>query len=127
MAGLNSIEGLNQLIPVDPSPMGGGLGPAGGVASDALARREMDLNGLEAPDAGVSGKGFLKMLSESVMDVNQDQASADYAIQELLAGRTKNIHETMLAVERADASLKMMMQVRNKLLEAYREVMRMQV
>jgi flagellar hook-basal body complex protein FliE len=44
-----------------------------------------------------------------------------------VAGKAKNIHETMLAVERADMSLKLLMQVRNKLLDAYREVMRMQV
>ena len=55
------------------------------------------------------------------------QAQADQAIRELVAGRNKNIHETMLAIERADSSLKLMMQVRNKVLDAYREVMRMQV
>jgi flagellar hook-basal body complex protein FliE len=59
--------------------------------------------------------------------VNQDQVQADRAIKELVAGRGKNIHETMLAVERADTSLKLMMQVRNKVLDAYREIMRMQV
>ena len=49
------------------------------------------------------------------------------AINELVAGKTKNIHSTMLALEKADMSLKLMMQVRNKVLEAYREVMKMQV
>jgi flagellar hook-basal body complex protein FliE len=44
-----------------------------------------------------------------------------------VAGRNKNIHETMLVLERADSSLKMAMQVRNKILDAYREIMRMQV
>jgi flagellar hook-basal body complex protein FliE len=59
--------------------------------------------------------------------VNQDQVQANQAIHELVAGRSKNIHETMLAVERADTSLKLMMQVRNKVLDAYREIMKMQV
>jgi len=59
--------------------------------------------------------------------VNQHQHQADTAIKELVAGRSKNIHETMLTIERADTSLKLMMQVRNKILEAYREIMRMQV
>jgi flagellar hook-basal body complex protein FliE len=45
----------------------------------------------------------------------------------LIAGKSKNIHETMLAIQKADLSLKTMMQVRNKILEAYKEVMRMQV
>ena len=59
--------------------------------------------------------------------MNQHQHQADTAIKELVAGRSKNIHETMLTIERADTSLKLMMQVRNKILEAYREIMRMQV
>jgi flagellar hook-basal body complex protein FliE len=59
--------------------------------------------------------------------VNQAQSQADTAIKELIAGRSKNIHETLLTIERADASLKLAMQVRNKILDAYREVMRMQV
>jgi flagellar hook-basal body complex protein FliE len=59
--------------------------------------------------------------------VNVYQSQADTAIKEMVAGRNKNIHETMLTIERADTSLKLMMQVRNKILDAYREIMRMQV
>lgn len=88
---------------------------------------------IEGPGAGVGagnqagGRSFGEILKDSVEQVNEHQVQADHAIKELVSGRTKNIHETMLAVERADASLKLMMQVRNKILEAYREVMRMQV
>jgi flagellar hook-basal body complex protein FliE len=60
-------------------------------------------------------------------EVNSDQVQADVAIKDLVAGRTKNIHETMLQVQKAELSLKTMMQVRNKILEAYKEIMRMQV
>ncbi|MEK6706374.1 MAG: flagellar hook-basal body complex protein FliE [Bdellovibrionota bacterium] len=70
---------------------------------------------------------FSDILKNSLEKVNQHQNEADTAIKELMAGRTKNVHETMLLLERADASLKMMMQVRNKILDAYREVMKMQV
>ena len=58
---------------------------------------------------------------------SQLQLNADSAMKEFVSGRTKNIHETMLAIEQADVSLKMMMQVRNKIIEAYREIMKMQV
>jgi len=81
-------------------------------------------------DAGVAteqGGGFADMLKKSFEQVNQDQQQADTAIKELVAGRNKNIHETMLNIEKADSSLKLMMQVRNKVLDAYREIMRMQV
>ena len=73
------------------------------------------------------GKSFSEILKDSVDKVNLYQSQADTAIKELVAGRTKNIHETMLTIERADTSLKMMMQVRNKILDAYKEIMRMQI
>lgn len=125
---MQSIEGLNQIIQVEPG-LGGDL-PGGPVASESRVQREMGQNGMEtghSSSVAAPGKGFMDVLSDSVAKVNMDQVEADSAIRELVAGRTKNIHETMLAVERADASLKLMMQVRNKVLDAYREIMRMQV
>lgn len=70
---------------------------------------------------------FGKLLEKSLSDVNATQLDADRAIKELVAGRNKNIHETMLAIEKADMSFKLAMQVRNKVIEAYKEIMRMQV
>lgn len=84
-----------------------------------------DLSGISETPQGAGN--FSQMLQESLEKVNNDQVEADTAIKELIAGRTKNIHETLLTVERADASLKLMMQVRNKILDAYKEIMRMQV
>ena len=75
----------------------------------------------------VMTSNFGELLQGTIDKVNVAQKDADAAIKNLVAGRTKNIHETMLTLERADMSLKLMMQVRNKVLEAYREVMRMQV
>ncbi len=72
-------------------------------------------------------KSFAQILKDSSEKVNLYQEQANIAIKELVAGRNKNIHETMLTIERADTSLKLMMQVRNKILEAYKEIMRMQV
>lgn len=77
--------------------------------------------------AGDTSKNFSDILKDSLDKVNLYQTQADTSIKELVAGRNKNIHETMLTVERADTSLKLMMQVRNKILDAYREIMRMQV
>lgn len=75
----------------------------------------------------VPGTTFSDILRNSVEKVNELQTQANTSIHELVAGRTKNIHETLLTIERADNSLKLMMQVRNKILDAYREIMRMQV
>lgn len=116
-----SIEALSPVVTSLPGMAGG----AGGVASNAAVASEMAKQGM-AP-AGVGGGNFADILRNSVEQVNTHQAQADTAIKELVAGRSKNIHETMLAIERADSSLKLMMQVRNKVLDAYREIMRMQV
>ncbi|OFZ21093.1 MAG: flagellar hook-basal body complex protein FliE [Bdellovibrionales bacterium GWB1_55_8] len=95
-----------------------GMEPPGGFAVGA---------GGEASTAGDNAKTFSEMLRNSFDQVNQDQHEADRAIKEMVAGRNKNIHETMLTIERADTSLKLALQVRNKILDAYREIMRMQV
>lgn len=78
-------------------------------------------------EAGAGPQSFGEMLNKSIEKVNEIQGQADHAVKELIAGRDKNIHETMLLMEKADMSFRMLMQVRNKVLEAYREVMRMQV
>lgn len=100
-----------------------------GPASESRVIAEMMKNGLEPgnSDASEGGGSFVSALKDSMDKVNTYQVQADQAIKELAAGRTKNIHETMLTIERADTSLKLMMQVRNKVLDAYREIMRMQV
>lgn len=70
---------------------------------------------------------FSEMLSKSMMDVNNMQIEADKAVQKLASGQSKNIHETMLAVENAEIAFKTMNQVRMKVIEAYKEIMRMQM
>ena len=70
---------------------------------------------------------FRKMLQTSIAEVNQLQNAADSSIEQLVAGRSRNLHETMIAMEKADISFRLMMEVRNKIIEAYNEVMRMQV
>jgi len=77
--------------------------------------------------AGKDAQSFGQLLERMVDQTNQAQVQSDEAVKELVAGRSKNIHETMLTIEKADTSLKLMMQVRNKVLDAYREIMRMQV
>jgi len=81
-------------------------------------------NPADGADGGVS---FADTLSESLQKVNDLQKQADTAIEDFAAGKTGNIHETMIAVGKADLAFRLTMQVRNKIVEAYQEVMRMQV
>ena len=82
-------------------------------------------------DAGIPAasteKSFSDTLREAVHNVNDLQKEADVAMQKLATGETKNIPEVMIATERADIALKLMVQVRNKIIDAYHEVMKMQV
>lgn len=72
-------------------------------------------------------KNFIDHLSESLNNVNSLQKNADSMATNLASGKTENIHETMLAVTKAELSFNLMVQVRNKALEAYQEIMRMPV
>jgi flagellar hook-basal body complex protein FliE len=67
------------------------------------------------------------MLNESMSEVNQLQKDANTAIEKLATGKNKDISETMLMVEKADIAFKAMNQIRTKVIEAYKEIMRMQV
>jgi flagellar hook-basal body complex protein FliE len=71
--------------------------------------------------------GFKESLEESMQKVNELQENAHSAMDDLAIGKSNNLHETMIAIQKAELSFKMMMQVKNKIVSAYQEVMRMQV
>tara|TARA_E500000331_G_C17010799_1_gene606305 strand:- start:18 stop:320 length:303 start_codon:yes stop_codon:yes gene_type:complete len=72
--------------------------------------------------------GSLKGTFEKLLqDVNRQQFNAEAKKVELLVTENKDIHGTMLALEKAELSMRLMLQIRNKLVSAYEEVMRMQV
>jgi flagellar hook-basal body complex protein FliE len=74
-----------------------------------------------------SGSGFSDALLNAVNEVNNQQQTADKAILNVQAGNTGGLHEAMIALEKADISFRTMLTVRNKIIEAYQEIMRMQV
>ena len=71
-----------------------------------------------------SVKGFGQRLKQAVEEVNRLQHSADNAMEQVMHG-SLGIHEGMLALSKADISLRMLLQIRNKVMEAYREISRM--
>lgn len=121
-----SIENLSKIVQTgDAEALMGAGGAAPARGNDARVIREMQSQGMGTPEP--SGGSFSDLMTKSFDQVNNFQHQADRAVGELVAGRSKNIHETMLTIERADTSLKLITQVRNKILDAYREIMRMQV
>lgn len=79
------------------------------------------------PAVGGDGKSFGEILAESIGEVNAMQLETDKAMEKLASGETGNIHETLIAVQKAELSMRVLLEVRSKLLAAYHEVMRMQV
>ena len=73
------------------------------------------------------GGGFKTMLDSAVNAVQGSQNNANTAIENFLNGNTEDVHSTVLAVQRADLTFQMFMQLRNKVVSAYQEVMKMQV
>ena len=73
------------------------------------------------------GASFMDHLQSNVQDINKSQLQSDKMSMELSTGQSTNIHETMLAASQAELSFNLMVQVRNKALEAYNEIMRMPV
>ena len=72
-------------------------------------------------------KSFSDSLKAQITDVNHTQLEANEAVTAMVTGRSHNIHETMIALDKADVSFRMLTKVRNKAVEAYQEIMRMQI
>jgi flagellar hook-basal body complex protein FliE len=70
-------------------------------------------------------KPFGELLKASVNEVNRLQLEADRSIEGLVSGQNKDIHGTMIAISKADLAFRMTISVRNKMIEAYQEIMRM--
>ena len=82
---------------------------------------------LNTPAAKPQGNSFSSVLENSIGQVDQLLKVADEKNVELVAGKSENLHEAMIAFEKAESAFKLLVQVRNKAMEAYNEVMRMQV
>jgi flagellar hook-basal body complex protein FliE len=81
-------------------------------------------NSLQNEGNNKKGKDFETLLVDSLKEVNSLQLKANKAIEELAAGKKENIHETMIAMEKASISFQMMMQIRNKIVDAYQEILK---
>jgi flagellar hook-basal body complex protein FliE len=70
---------------------------------------------------------FGQLFKQSLEKVNAAQQKSDMLTDKLVTGEVKDVHEVMIAAQKASLSLQLTLQVRNKVVEAYQEVMRMQV
>lgn len=78
---------------------------------------------LTQPTVAAAGQpSFADLMLESIDQVNNMQISAEHAVEQLFTGGEANTAEVLSAVQKADLSFKLMMQIRNKLVQAYEEI-----
>lgn len=88
---------------------------------------ELRLKQNPLPKVGNSTENFAETLNKAVTKVNALQVTADQKMQQLASGQTADIASVKIAAEKADIALRLMTSVRNKMIDAYQEIMKMQV
>jgi flagellar hook-basal body complex protein FliE len=109
----NNISPL-RILPAEVAPQ------AAAGASSALSK---------TPDPSLAGEGqdsFLTTLQDSMDAAQGAQGAAASQVAQLLNGKGGDLHSAMIAVEKADLSFQLMMQVRNKIVQAYQQISNMQ-
>jgi flagellar hook-basal body complex protein FliE len=101
------------------------VGPLRPEYSPLEVRQRQETTQGEKPAAG--GASFKDVLKKSIQEVNQLQQEADAAIRELATGKRDDYAGVITAVQKADVAFRTLMQVRNKLIDAYQEFNRMRV
>ncbi len=85
------------------------------------------VQGHKAEKKTVSSAGFGDLMRDALNQVNQKQLEANEATEKLMTGEVEDLHQVMIAAEQARLSLQLTTQVTNKVIEAYREISRMQI
>lgn len=83
--------------------------------------------GQTGSEGAAEGPNFSDILKQALQEVDAAQHNAEQEVRNLMTGESTDMHTAILAVQKADVSFQMMMAVRGKLIDAYREVMRMQM
>src|SRR6056297_216460 len=109
--------------------MSNGIDPIGNINSlDPIKRLErIQSNQASQINKGDSEPDFQKILNDAIKNVNVQQKDAIQAEDDFAAGKISNIHDVIIRAEKAAMSLTMTMEVRNKIVDAYKEIMRMQL
>jgi len=110
----------------NPETLPGANGPA---TSDATSLTQgLGIGSADASEqTGVKPASFSKVLENAVNEVNTKMQAADTEKAKVLTGETGNVHQAMIAVQESSTAFSLMVEVRNKLVESYQELMRMQV
>lgn len=73
------------------------------------------------------GEAFIKHLKSALDDVNKMQLKKEVAVADIATGQVKDLHQAAMAINKAEMSMKLMLEIRNKALNAYKEIGRTQL
>ena len=121
VGGPEAIAGMGRAV---------GIGQAPGAGSFGRMRslREMEpQRGITLQPSEVAQPSFADTLSEALGEVNDLQLRADNMIERFSAGQVKDLHEVIIAQQEAAIAFRLVQSVRDKLIQGYQEIMRMQV
>ena len=76
---------------------------------------------------GATRASFGELLADGLGKVNAQHAEADHAAEQLAVGQASSVHDVVLSVAKADLAFRMVLEIRNRLIESYQEVRRMQI
>ena len=82
---------------------------------------------VDGSQATPGGKSFLDVMFDSLDEVNRLQSEADQGVQQLLTGETDNVAEVFAAANKAGIAFDLLMEIRNKLVDAYQEIQQIRV
>lgn len=96
---------------------------------------DIKLNNLDissiSPNSAVSkklpSKNFMDTMKEVIDEVNKEQKTSEKALSDVATGQIKDLHQAAIAIGKAETSMKVMLEVRNKAINAYKEILRTQV
>jgi flagellar hook-basal body complex protein FliE len=120
---MNPLTAIGQMIPGVRAMPGASPIPA---AELAKLMGNGDLSKISA-NQGAAPSSFAGALEKMVNEVNNKQIAASQSVHDLQSGKNASLHQTMISMEEASISFQLMVEVRNKVLESYQELMRMQV
>jgi len=100
---------------------------SGNVADKKMSGELGVGNSPQGVTQGAGSQNFLDTLKGALGEVNEMQVQADKAAQDFSTGQGTNLHDVLIAMEKADVALRTVTSLRNKMVEAYQEIMRMPV
>src|SRR5882757_3202045 len=97
------------------------------LAISSLGSAEISQPGSKVGKGQSGAVGFGDLLTSAITETSKLQTQSAQEVEKLMTGEVQDVHTALIAVQKADLSFQMMMQVKNKLMTAYDDIMRMQV